>query len=100
MIRILWSFRVEADREPEFVRIYGPEGDWARLFGQAPGYRGTKLLREPSGSRKYLTQDSWESAEELDRFMAEHRLEYDGLDALCQSLTVDECLIGIFEDPG
>ena len=100
MIRILWSFRVHAEREEEFVRTYGPEGDWAQLFAQGTGYRGTKLLRELSGSQRYLTEDSWESAQDFDRFTAGHRVRYDELDARCQSLTSDECLIGIFEDVG
>jgi antibiotic biosynthesis monooxygenase len=100
MIRIIWSFGVSPEGEPEFVRAYGPAGDWAQLFGRADGYRGTKLLRELSGSRRYLTEDSWESAQDFDRFTAEHRIPYDELDARCQSLTIDECLIGIFEELG
>jgi len=98
MIRILWTFQVPSAREAEFVRVYGPAGDWARLFAQAAGYRGTKLLREPEGSRRYLTEDSWESARDFDRFTAAFRVPYDALDARCQALTSDESLIGIFQD--
>ena len=98
MVRILWSFTVAAQREQEFVRAYGPAGDWARLFAEAEGYRGTRLLRELSGLRRYLTEDTWETAEDFDRFTAAHRLRYDELDARCQALTSDESLIGIFED--
>jgi heme-degrading monooxygenase HmoA len=100
MIRILWSFHVPAEREQQFVRAYGPNGDWAQLFAQADGYLGTRLLRELSGSGRYLTEDSWESAQDFDRFTADHRVPYDELDARCRSLTSDECLIGIFDDPG
>jgi len=98
MIRILWSFQVPTPLEAEFERVYGPAGDWARLFGRAAGYRGTKLLREARSSRRYLTEDSWQSAEDFDRFTAAHRVEYDALDARCEALTTDECLIGIFQD--
>ena len=98
MIRILWSFRVSAGHEQEFERAYGSGGDWARLFGQAQGYRGTRLLRALAGSGRYLTEDSWESAQDFDRFTAGNRVGYDQLDARCQSLTTDEALIGIFEE--
>jgi heme-degrading monooxygenase HmoA len=98
MIRILWTFQVPPAREAEFAQVYGPAGDWARLFVQAKGYRGTKLLREPAGPRRYLTEDSWESAEDFDRFTAAYRLQYDALDARCQALTTDECIVGIFQD--
>src|SRR6267378_4023259 len=98
MVRILWSFTVAAQREQEFVRAYGPAGDWASLFAEAEGYRGTKLLRELSGSLRYLTEDTWETAADFDRFTAAHRVRYDELDARCQALTIDESLIGIFEE--
>ena len=98
MVRILWSFTVAAQREQEFVRAYGPAGDWARLFAEAEGYRGTRLLRELSTSLRYLTEDTWETAEDFDRFTAAHRIRYDELDARCQALTIDESLIGIFEE--
>jgi hypothetical protein len=97
MIRILWTFRVPADRELEFVRVYGPEGDWVRFFTGARGYVGTRLLRDLSGPHRYLTEDTWDTALDYDRFSAEQRLRYDELDVECQALTVDERLIGIFE---
>ena len=71
MVRILWSFTVAAQREQEFVRAYGPAGDWARLFAEAEGYRETRLLRELSTSLRYLTEDTWETAEDFDRIVSE-----------------------------
>jgi len=46
---IVWEFRVKSGHEGEFERIYGPGGDWARLFGRADGFLGIELLRESSG---------------------------------------------------
>jgi len=45
---ILWEFLVKPGREKEFERIYGPEGDWARLFARAEGYVRSDLLRDLS----------------------------------------------------
>ena len=41
----VWKFRPPAGREDEFEQAYSGTGNWARLFGQAPGYRETLLLR-------------------------------------------------------
>lgn len=30
---LLWRFRCHAGREADVVAVYGPGGDWARLFG-------------------------------------------------------------------
>ena len=39
-------FRYEVREPDEFVRMYGPEGDWAQFFRQGRGYIGTELLRD------------------------------------------------------
>ena len=42
----LLEFSVREARQAEFEYCYGPAGIWARLFSQAPGFIGTKLLRD------------------------------------------------------
>jgi hypothetical protein len=42
---ILWEFTVKPEKLQAFLHAYGPEGDWAKLFGQTKGYRGTELLQ-------------------------------------------------------
>jgi heme-degrading monooxygenase HmoA len=95
LIATLWRYRVVAGREPEFERIYGPNGDWAQLFARASGYLGTELLRSADGA--YLTIDRWRDRASLDRFKTEFGGDYAKLDAQCEALTLDEQEIGIFE---
>ena len=45
MYVIVWEFQVAAARAKDFERAYGPDGDWARFFQQAPAFRGAELLR-------------------------------------------------------
>ena len=44
MIALVFSY--EASDVDEFVRVYGPEGDWAAFFRRGRGYIGTELLRD------------------------------------------------------
>ena len=92
-----WEFVVRPSCVAEFERIYGSDGDWARLFRRAPGYRCTELHRDRTQPTRFLTLDFWDSREACDRFRRSHAEEYAALDALCEALTEREREIGRFE---
>ncbi len=96
MIVIAWEFRVQSSRAAEFERAYGPEGDWARLFGRSPAYRGTELLRDPDDPERYLTLDRWDDVADFDAFKAGHGDDYHALDLACEPLCAEERLVGRF----
>ncbi len=39
----LWKFEVPEEQEAKFVSAYKSGGDWAQLFGSAPGFVRTEL---------------------------------------------------------
>jgi heme-degrading monooxygenase HmoA len=94
----IWRYRVAADRRDEFERIYGSDGDWARLFRRADGYLGTQLLRDPLEPGVYATLDRWRSAADFQAFSGRFGAQYAALDAQCDALTVDETDLGQYED--
>ena len=91
----LWRFVVVPEDEPRFVTAYGPEGDWARLFGEAPGFDRVELWRGEDGS--FMTADHWASREDFDRFQADLGEHYRSLDAKLEGLATDEIFIGAFD---
>jgi heme-degrading monooxygenase HmoA len=74
VIALVFSYEVRDTAE--FERVYGPEGEWARFFGQGRGYVGTELLRDLEIPGRYLVVDRWESTEAYNAFVAERREEY------------------------
>jgi heme-degrading monooxygenase HmoA len=95
----LWEFRVRPGREAEFERIYGPQGDWARLFAGTPGFLGTELLRDLSDPRRFVTVDRWESRALYQAFREHSAAGYAQVDARCEELTASEAALGAFETP-
>ena len=95
MIATIWRFRVPEGAVADFERAYGPEGDWALLFAQAPGYIGTELLRLDDEA-VYLTIDRWRS--EADYRSAKQALEaeYAALDRRCEAYTSEETWLGLY----
>ena len=94
MIAILWRYQAAPGEEARFRHAYGPDGDWARLFGQAEGYVRTELLEGEHGV--FATLDYWEAAASFERFMARFGEAYARLDAECEDLTEHEERIGQF----
>ena len=97
MWHILWEFRVAADNRQEFERVYGSDGDWAKLFRQSSEFGGTTLLRDPRVAGRYVTVDAWATAEAFDQFKEAFAADYKKLDERCEELTEYEMKIGAFE---
>lgn len=96
MYVIVWEFIIREEFAGEFDAIYGPQGDWARLFAKSEGYRETRLLRDTTNALRYVTLDFWASREAHERFRREHEQEYMALDERCERLTVKEHKLGEF----
>lgn len=94
MIAILWRYRVKPGHMAEFEITYGPNGSWAQLFRRHPGYIGTELFRGPASD--YLTIDRWRSEPDFAAFLAEHRADYDALDAATEGWTEEEVRLGVW----
>lgn len=92
----IWKFEVETEKVAEFLSHYGPVGTWSRLFRRSAGYVETLLLQDRQASNSYVTIDRWESSEAHDKFIREHRADYERLDRLCESLTRTEQSLGSY----
>jgi heme-degrading monooxygenase HmoA len=82
--------------EARFASIYGPRGDWAKLFQTGEGYLRTELNRSLTDPQIYVTLDFWRSQEDYDRFRTTNSSAYQEIDLRCQPLTEDEVEIGRF----
>lgn len=93
----IWEYIVREEYLTEFEEVYGPEGDWVRLFEKAAGYIGTDLHRDISNSRRFITIDHWETIEDRDNFRKEYSREFEQLDGYCERFTESEKWIGDFD---
>ena len=96
MWQIVWEFRVAEEHRAEFEQVYGPAGDWAKLFARSPEFRGTTLLADPAVPGRYLTLDLWTNAKAFEEFQQQFRPEYLELDERCGNLTQYEMKVGAF----
>ena len=97
---VVWEFWISPGQQARFAEVYGPAGDWAKLFERDSAYRGTRLIRDGREPRRYLTLDLWASEKAYDAFKHIHAGAYQALDAKCESLTERETEIGRFMEIG
>jgi heme-degrading monooxygenase HmoA len=96
MIEIVWEFVVKEETRGQFELAYGPGGAWSKLFARCPGFRGTTLLRDMKNPRRYLTIDLWDTLDQREQMLAEHKAEYANLDASFTDWTESESEVGVF----
>lgn len=90
----LWEFLVQPARQAEFERHYAPDGSWAALFRQAPGYLGSQLLQDRSNPLRYVTIDRWTGIEAYRAFRRQFAEQYQALDRQFEGLMTHEAPLG------
>ncbi|HEX4425420.1 MAG TPA: hypothetical protein VH079_08465 [Terriglobales bacterium] len=87
---VVWEFVVKPGMEAGFEEVYGPSGDWVRLFRKDENYLGTELNRGQGDLFRYVTLDFWVSEKAYREFRKKHRDEYQVIDQKCEQLTESE----------
>jgi heme-degrading monooxygenase HmoA len=89
----IWKFTVAADKVPEFVRAYGPDGVWAGLFRRAEGFLSTRLVQDRGDGGIFVTIDCWASQASYAAFRETFADDYAAIDRRCEALTVAEVCV-------
>jgi hypothetical protein len=98
MIDIIWEYTVKEEYLDQFLRIYSPDGKWATLFREYPGFIKTDLKQDISDQFRFITIDSWVSFSSFSEMKERGKKEYEYLDKICESFTIEEKHIGTFEN--
>jgi len=93
---IVWEFQVRSGSEQAFLKAYGPDGDWARLFRRSPDFLGVELARSVKNPDRYYTFDTWSSCASFNAFCEQNAKAYEALDHKLARLTDWERRIGSF----
>jgi len=94
------EFQARPGLEEEFERIYGPGGDWVRLFKKSQSFLRTELNCDLDTKGRYITVDYFVSQPAFDEFLKQFRAEYDALDHQCERVRAFETPVGSFTNYG
>jgi heme-degrading monooxygenase HmoA len=96
MVEIVHEFVVREEARGRFELVFGPGGAWSKVFGLAPGFRGTTLLRDTKNPQRYLAFDFWETEAQRDQALVERKAEYADLDATLAGWAESRAEVGTF----
>jgi heme-degrading monooxygenase HmoA len=96
VIEIICEFVVKEEARGQFELAFGPGGAWSKLCAQAPGFRGTTLLRDTENPRRYLAIDLWDTEDHREQMLAEREAEVASLEAAFGEWTESRAELGTF----
>ena len=96
MIEIVWEFVVKEEIRGQFELAYGPGGAWSKLFAECPGFRGTTLLRDMENPQRYLAIDLWDTMDQREQMLIDHKAEYSELESTFDKWTESKTEVGVF----
>ncbi len=96
MIEIVWEFVVREAGRGLFELTFGPGGAWSRLFGPAPGFRGTTVMQDVEQPGRYLVVEIWDTGEGREALLAARPEAVADLEAELAALVVSRTGLGVF----
>ena len=97
MFSYVWEYHVHPAHLEAFLEHYRPCGTWTTLFSRGAGYVGTQLVQDRVDATRFLTIDTWSSAEAHAAFRRQFEAEFEQLDATCAAFTRSERHVGDFD---
>ena len=94
---MVWEMVVKQEIQGQFELLYGPGGAWSKLFGKAPGFRGTTVLKDAHNPSRYLIIDVWDSEGQQAQAVSECADEYAKLNAHLENWTEARIELGVFK---
>jgi heme-degrading monooxygenase HmoA len=96
----IWEFQAQPGKENEFENVYGPDGEWVKLFQKSKYFVRTELYRDIENDGRYVTVDYFASQAGFQAFLKEFRDAYDALDRRCEAVCASEKRMGSFSSVG
>lgn len=91
---IFWTYLVKPDQVDAFIKYYGDDGEWAKLFRRHALYVGTVLYRSQGELERFLTVDTWETESAFEEFKSSYWDDYQAMDDVCDGFTREETKLG------
>ncbi len=96
MFATVWAYRINPGSRDAFIEIYGPDGEWVKLFRQHPGFIRTDLYEDVASPGQFMSADLWRDKADYEAFQKRNGDNYRDLDRKCAYLS-EQSHYGFFE---
>lgn len=96
MIAVVWQLEVVPERQDDFERFYGADGEWTMVSRKSRYFLGSSFLREFSPEPRYLLIEYWSEMLPYERHRVDLRDEIDQLEQARNELVASIVPLGVF----
>jgi quinol monooxygenase YgiN len=80
VVAVVWQFEVREDRQAEFERFCGADGDWTKLSRRSRSFLGSSFLKDLAQPTRYLLVEYWSEMVVYERHRADFEREVAALE--------------------
>ena len=96
LVAVVWQFTVHENKQDEFERFYGADGDWTRVSRRSRSFLGSSFLRELANPSRYLLVEYWSEMLVYEKHVADLGRELTLLEKQRESFAASVESLGVF----
>ena len=96
MVAVVWHFEVQPDREQEFERFYGADGEWTRLSRRSRSFLGSSFLKDLAAPARYLLVEYWSEMLVYEKHLTDFDTQLQALESRREAFLVRAEPLGVF----
>ena len=96
MVAVVWQLMVHEQRDEEFERFYGADGEWTKLSRRSRSFLGSSFLKDLAVPSRYLLIEYWSEMVVYEKHVADFRDEIRALESRRGAFTTSVESLGVF----
>ena len=96
VVAVVWQLMVHEQRDTEFERFYGADGEWTKLSRKSRSFLGSSFLRDLGMPTRYLLVEYWSEMLVYEKHTADFDAQIKALEERRQEFTASVESLGLF----
>jgi hypothetical protein len=96
VVAVVWQLMVDGQRDTEFERFYGADGEWTKLSRRSRSFLGSSFLKDLAAPGRYLLIEYWSEMLVYEKHVADFDDEIKALEARRGEFTTSVESLGVF----
>jgi hypothetical protein len=96
VVAVVWQLMVHQQRDEDFERFYGADGEWTKLSRRSRSFLGSSFLKDLAAPGRYLLVEYWSEMLVYEKHMADFGEEVKALEARREEFTTSVESLGLF----
>jgi pullulanase/glycogen debranching enzyme len=96
VVAVVWQLMVHEQRDAEFERFYGADGEWTKLSRRSRSFLGSSFLKDLAAPNRYLLVEYWSEMVVYEKHVADFSDEIETLEARRAEFTTSVESLGVF----